>query len=101
MTEEERVQKIQYLRDQRDGVISGGYRDLLVSTYNSLKHSCDKSEEGWCNPYNNQVCMDVYGNTYHVPMVAGYISALRNLGYIRIEGRGADRRIYISKELDF
>lgn len=101
MTEAEKAQKLQYLRDQRDGLISGGYRDLLVATYNSIQGFCLRNPEGWCNPYNNQICMDVYGNTYHVPMIAGYISALRNLGYIRIEGRGADRKISISKELDF
>lgn len=37
MTEAEIEQKIQYLRDQRDGIISGGYRDLLVATYNSIR----------------------------------------------------------------
>lgn len=101
MTEAEREQKIQYLRDQRDGIISGGYRDLLVATYNSIQIFCSRNPEGWCNPYNNQICMDVYGNTYHVPMIAGYISTLKSLGYIRIEGRGASRKIYINKEIDF
>ena len=101
MTEAEIEQKIQYLRDQRDGIISGGYRDLLVATYNSIKTFCSHNPEGWCNPYNNQICMDVYGNTYHAPMIAGYISALRKLRYIWIEGQGTSRKIYIIKEIDF
>ena len=101
MTDEERTKKIQYLRDQRDGKICGGYRDLLVATYQSLCSFCAKNPHGWCNPYNNQVCMDVYGNTYHVPMIAGYINALKELGYIRIVGRGAERKIYIQIEIDF
>ena len=74
---------------------------MLVATYQSLCSFCAKNPHGWCNPYNNQVCMDVYGNTYHVPMIAGYINALKELGYIRIVGRGAERKIYIQKEIDF
>ena len=50
MTDEERTKKIQYLRDQRDGKICGGYRDLLVATYQSLCSFCAKNPHGWCNP---------------------------------------------------
>ena len=101
MTEEKQKEKIEYLRKQRDGIICGGYRDLLANTYKCLSDLCAKNPEGWCNPYNNQICMVVYGNTYHVPMVPGFVSDLHNLGYIKSVGRGKDRKIYISKELDF
>lgn len=101
MTEEKRLEKIDYLRKQRDGIIEGGYRDLLVATYTFLKECCAKSTDFSCNPYNNTVCMAVYGNTYHVPMVSGFIRDLANLGYIKITGYGADRKITIAKELDF
>ena len=101
MTEEKRLEKLAYLRKQRDGIVRGGYRDLLVSTYQCLQDFCDKNPEGWCNPYNNQICMFVYGDTYHVPMISGFVSDLRSLRYIRIVGSGKDRKIYIEKEIDF
>ena len=101
MTEEKRQAKLDYLRKQRDGFVQGGYRDLLVSTHKCLSDFCANNPEGWCNPYNNQICQAVYGNTYHVPMVTGFVSDLYSLGYIRIVGRGKDRKIYITKEIDF
>lgn len=101
MTEEKRQEKLEYLRKQRDGIVQGGYRDLLVATHKCLSDFCKNNPEGWCNPYNNQICKVVYGNTYHVPMITGFVSDLRSLGYIRIVGSGKERKIFIEKEVDF
>ena len=101
MTEEKRLEKLDYLRKQRDGVIQGGYRDLLVATHKCLSVFCANNPEGWCNPYNNQICMEVYGTTYHATMISKFVSDLQGLGYIRISGRGADRKIYIEKRSRF
>ena len=101
MTEENRQKKLEYLRNQRDGKIQGGYRDLLAATYNYLQEQCAANPDAWCNPYNNQICMAVYGNTNHTSMISRFVYDLRGLGYIRIVGSGADRRIFIAKEIDF
>lgn len=101
MTDEERIKKLEYLRKQKDGIVQGGYRDLLVGTYNFLKELCNANPDGWCNPYNNQISLAVYGDTYNIPMVSRFVNDLRKLGYIKISGSGATRKIFIAKEIDF
>lgn len=96
----EKEKKLEYLKQQKENP-TGGYRMLLIDTYNCLSDMIKASNEDWCNPYNTEVCKVVYGNTYHVPLIQRYIRDLNQLGCISITGSGSDRKIRILKEIDF
>lgn len=94
-------EKLNYLRNQKANPTAGGYRQLLIATYDYLREILNKTGFDWCNPYNIDVCKAVYGNTYHVPLIQRYIRDLKQLGYISIDGKGESRKIRIIKAIDF
>lgn len=103
LTEDEIREKVAYLRDQQNGLIEGKYSQYLVNIYEFLKRECDYSEDGTCNPYPWQVNDAAYPGEYKQNSHVGfeYCRDLEQLGYISISGSGADKKIRITKKLDF
>lgn len=94
-------ENIELLRKQRDENIEGGYRDLIVKTYNYLVRKIEKSGNKFCNPKNKDVCNAVFGNPSQESKIRGFIKDLKRSEYISVEGSGPDRKIMILKDLDF
>lgn len=103
LTKEELEEKLSWLRQQRDGLIEGNYRNYLARIYSFIKSECEKSPNGFCNPYPWQ-CNDAaypYESKPYSKVGLEYCRDLEQLGYISIVGYGADKQIRILKPLDF
>ena len=67
-----------------------------------LKERCSETEDGSCNPYPWQMLValdrdDLYKST----LVFTYCDDLEALGYIKMQGYGKDKKIFIIKDIDF
>lgn len=93
-------EKIEYLKKQRSGEITGGYFKLLEDTYNYLKKLIDESEDNFCNPTFYEIGIAVYGGNRRT-MIIKFLQELKFLGNIEIKGSGDNKKIYVLKELDF
>lgn len=102
LTEQQIAEKVEHLRKQRDGIIVGNYREYLYNLYGYLKASCEGSKERYCNPYPRELLMAI-GRTdlYNSYLGYKYCDDLEALGYIKTEGYGKNKKIYITKEIDF
>ena len=94
-------ENIETLRKQRDDNIVGGYRDLVVQTYQYLQKDINKSILGYCNPKNSDISYVIFGNKNQESKIRGFINDLRKSGYISVYGIGLEREVKIKKELDF
>jgi hypothetical protein len=94
-------ENIEILRKQRDDNIAGGYRDLVVKTYQYLQKDINKSTLDYCNPKNSDISTAVFGSKNQESKIRGFINDLRKSGYITIYGIGLEREVKIKKELDF
>lgn len=94
-------ENIETLRKQRDDNVTGGYRDLVVKTYQYIKKEIRKSKSGFCNPTNADISKVVYGTRNEERKIRGYIKDLKKSGYITVYGIGEDKEVKIIKELDF
>jgi len=92
---------IEILRKQRDDNIVGGYRDLVVKTYQYLQKDINKSTLGYCNPKNADISKSIFGNRNQERKIRGFINDLRKSGYITVYGVGLEQEVKIKKELDF
>ena len=92
---------IEKLRKQRDDNVVGGYRDLVVKTYQYIQKQTKKSGSSFRNPRNADISKAVYGNRNQENNIRGFIKDLKNSGYISVYGVGLDREIKILKDLDF
>lgn len=100
MKEEERQQKLAYLRSQKENP-TGGYRGLLVDTYNCIYVLIQKSEDNYCRTSSDDICKIMYGNTHHITMIDKYLYRLKQLGYISIKERQGYTQIEILKGIGF
>jgi ribosomal protein L10 len=94
-------ENIEKLRKQRDENIVGGYRDLVVKTYQHIQKQIKKSGSSFKNPKNSDISKSVYGNRNQENSIRGFIKDLKKSGYISVYGVGLDREIKILKDLDF
>ena len=102
LTEEQITEKVEYLRKQRDGLVVGNYRNYLYKLYMYLKERCDESEDSCCNPYPWQMLVALGRDDLHKSYLGyEYCDDLEALGYIRMAGYGKNKKIYITKEIDF
>lgn len=102
LTQEQIAEKLDYLRKQRDGLIVGDYRNYLYNLYMSLKERCSETEDGSCNPYPWQILVALdRDDLYKSNLVYTYCDDLEALGYIRMQGYGKDKKIFIIKDIDF
>ena len=102
LTEEQIVEKVAYLRNQRDGLIIGNYRNYLFKLYMFLKEQCDESNNNYCNPYPREMLMALGRNDLYKSYLGyEYCDDLEALGYIRMQGSGKDKKVFITKEIDF
>lgn len=102
LTQEQIAEKLDYLRKQRDGLIVGDYRNYLYNLYMSLKERCSETEDGSCNPYPWQMLVALdRDDLYKSNLVYTYCDDLEALGYIRTQGYGKDKKIFIIKDIDF
>lgn len=102
LTEQQIVEKVEYLRNQRDGITEGVYRNYLANLYMFLKERCDQSGAGYCNPYPSELLAAIgRSDLYKSYLGYEYCDDLEALGYIRMEGYGKEKKIYVIKPLDF
>lgn len=81
------------LRNQRDGLTIGNYRNYLYKLYMFLKERCDESNNGYCNPYPREMLMALSRNDlYKFYLGYEYCDDLKALGYIRMQGSGKDKK---------
>ena len=92
---------IETLRKQRDDKVVGGYRDLVVKTYEYIQKQIKKSGSSFRNPNKSAMSKVVFGNGNQESRIRGFIKDLKNSGYITVYGVGEEREIKIIKELDF
>jgi len=79
---------IDRLRKQRDENIIGGYRDLVVKTYNYIERKIKKSGVDYCNPKNNDISNAVFENKNEGARIRGFVNDLKKSGYISVENSG-------------
>ena len=102
LTDEQIAEKVDYLRKQRDGLIVGNYRNYLYKLYMYLKKRCAEGADGSCNPYPWQMLKALGRDDLHKSFLGyEYCDDLEALGYIRMEGYGKEKKIFVTKELDF
>ena len=91
------IQKIVWLKMQRQGVIIGNFRNCLCLVYEHIRISCSKSEAQSC------VYEDMFSSTT-IPGIYNpfdYCLELYNLGYIEIQVVNSLHILSILKEIDF
>ncbi len=102
LTQEQIAEKLDYLRKQRDGLIVGDYRNYLYNLYMYLKERCSETEDGSCNPYPWQMLVALGRDDLHKSYLGyTYCDDLEALGYIKMQGNGKDKKIFIIKDIDF
>ena len=94
-------ENIEELRKQRDTDVVGGYRDLVVKTYNYIEKKINQSEKGYCNPRNKDICKAVFGHKKAEEKIRGFVKDLKISEYISTEDVGVDRKVRILKKIDF
>lgn len=94
-------ENIETLRKQRDDNVMGGYRDLVVKTYQYLNKEFKKSKTGFCNPKYSDISKAVYGTRNEERKIRGFIKDLSKSGYISVYGVGTEKEVKIAKKLDF
>ena len=92
---------IETLRKQRDDKVVGGYRDLVVKTYDFIQKKIKKSGSSYLNPNKSEISKVVFGNGHQESRIRGFIKDLKNSGYISVYGVGEEREIKILKDIDF
>ena len=94
LSPEEKRQKVGMLRKQRDGLIIGNYRNILVDLFVKIREALTDDE---CLLYIIQE--KCFAKTDHQKnIIIDYCLDLEQLGYIHIK---EDGRISLTKELDF
>lgn len=102
LTEQQIVEKVKYLRNQRDGITEEVYRDYLENLYMFLRERYDQSGTGYCNPYPSGLLAAIgKSDLYKSYLRYEYYDELEALRYIRMEGCGNKKQIYVIKPLDF
>ncbi|MDC0558793.1 hypothetical protein OAO42_00125 [Candidatus Izimaplasma bacterium] len=94
-------ENIEKLRKQRDDNVVGGYRDLVVKTYQYIQKEINKSRSSFRNPIKADISKAIFGNRNQESRIRGFIKDLKTSGYITVYGVGLDREIKIIKDLDF
>ena len=92
---------IEKLRKQRDEKIVGGYRELVIKTYDFLVWKVSEAKKDYCNPKNHEISEAVFGTRDSEIKVRGYVKDLKKSGYISVSNQGENRKIRITKEIDF
>lgn len=103
MTEEQKKNKLNYLRKQKENP-TGNYRKYLVRTYEYILDDSKIDNRGWSKTTLNKMVNYVYeGAPDHMAreLVVEYKNTLRDLGYIRNIKENGEWHTYIIKELDF
>ena len=94
-------ENLEKLRKQRDDKVVGGYRDLVIKTYDFLALKVSEAKKDYCNPKNHEVSEAVFGTKESETKVRGYIKDLKKSGYITVSNAGENRKIRIIKKIDF
>lgn len=94
-------ENIEKLRKQRDDKVVGGYRDYVIKTYDFLALKISEAKKDYCNPKNHEVSEAVFGTRESEAKARGYIKDLKKSGYITVSNAGENRKIRITKEIDF
>ena len=94
LTFEEKMNKIDFLRKQRDGFIIGDYRNILAQIYKTIKNTT--YEDAFSLDKLYQTNFSNISNNKNI--ILDYCLDLEQLGYIKVEENG---KIEIIKELDF
>lgn len=103
MTEEQKKQKLAYLRAQRDNP-TGNYRKYLVRLYEYVKEDSKVDNRGWSKAETRKMLDYVYeGRPDHMgyELLNDYKKVLKELGYIKFRKENDEWHLYITKELDF
>ena len=95
LTFEEKMNKIDFLRKQRDGFIIGDYRNILAQIYNKIKNTKNNDDTfSLDNLYQTNFSNISHNNN----IILDYCLDLEQLGYIKVDENGG---IEVIKELDF
>ena len=75
---------------------------LTPKLYMYLKERCSETEDGSCNPYPWQMLVALGRDDLHKSYLGyTYCDDLEALGYIKMQGYGKNKKIFIIKEIDF
>ena len=75
---------------------------LVKRRYMYLKERCSETEDGSCNPYPWQMLVALGRDDLHKSYLGyTYCDDLEALGYIKMQGYGKDKKIFIIKDIDF
>lgn len=103
MTEEQRENKLNYLREQKLNP-TGNYRKYLVNLYNYYREKANENNCDWCiSKFSEMISAAYEENPDHMAysQVRDYSKTLSELGYIQKKNVNGQWRVYILKELDF
>lgn len=103
MREDQKIKKLNYLREQRENP-TGNYRKYLVRTYEYILNDSKIDNRGWSKTTLRKLTDYVYeGSPDHMgtELVVEYKNTLRDLGYIKNVKEDDEWHTYITKELDF
>ena len=90
LKEKEKIEKISFLRKQRDGLIIGTYRNALASTYREIE------ARGTC--CITATCKELGITDHEKNLLKDYCLDLEQLGYIKINEAGD---VFVIQPLDF
>lgn len=96
LSEEEKIQKIQLLRKQRDGLIIGSYRNILADLFVKIKDIINRNENKCLVSTVQEKCFAK--DNHEKNIIIDYCLDLEQLGYISIEN---NQKITIIKDIDF
>lgn len=94
LTFEEKMNKIDFLRKQRDGFIIGDYRNILAQIYKTIKNTTYDDTFSLDKLYQT----DFSNISNNKNIILDYCLDLEQLGYIKVDENG---EIEVIKELDF
>lgn len=103
MTEQQKINKLTYLRQQKENP-TGNYRKYLVRVYEYILNDSKEDNRGWSKANTRKLLDYVYdGRPDHMgyELLKDYKKTLKELGYIKFVREDDEWHTYITKELDF
>ncbi len=96
LSSEEKLQKLQLLKKQRDGLIIGNYRNILANLFVKIKETISENKNECSLSMLQTNCCAKTDHEKNV--IVDYCLDLEQLGYICIEN---NQKIIIVKDIDF
>lgn len=92
---------LEILRKQRDDKVKGGYRDLVVKTYNYIEKNISRSRLDYSVLRNREISKGLFQTFKEEAKIRGFVNDLRKSDYLSVENIDDERRIKILKKINF